>query len=251
LKTLSTYGAHVTPANIQYALSNSGLEWRMSPAQWTSIQYWSLFNPSVVVKEVKSEVTTEFFSSSAHSLFGIPVDIVKGYEQSWIELVLGKRSNFQNRKPFNTTGVSRMIKAYSDGASRGNPGPSSCSYVIYNGEEVIDKGYRYLGEQTNNYAEYRGLLDALSALDTFGYKGADIFCDSTLVVNQVNGIWKIKHLELMQLCHLAQALLIVGKHTLSHVDGHKGIAGNELADQLCNECLDAIQWHKEANDSAN
>jgi hypothetical protein len=95
MKILSTYGASISPDNIQHAISNSGLEWRMSPAQWTSIQYWSLFNPIITVKEVNSEVSTEIFSSSAHCLFGIPVDIVQGYEQSWIELVLGREVIFR------------------------------------------------------------------------------------------------------------------------------------------------------------
>lgn len=134
-----------------------------------------------------------------------------------------------------------MYTAYSDGASRGNPGPSSCSYVIYDhNNQEIDSSFRYLGERTNNYAEYNGLIDALWALSALGITVAKIFCDSKLVVNQVNEKWKVKHADMLPLFHLAQGLFIRGGHTLTHIDGHRGIQGNERADQLCNECLDGV-----------
>ena len=136
-----------------------------------------------------------------------------------------------------------MIKAYSDGASRGNPGPASCAFAIYRDGEEIDSGYRYLGHQTNNHAEYQGLLDVLLALEPWS-EGADIHCDSKLVVMQVTGQWKVKHEEIKPLCALAQALMLRGKHTLIHIEGHKGIPGNERADRLCNECLDAMKESK-------
>jgi ribonuclease HI len=128
-----------------------------------------------------------------------------------------------------------MIKAYTDGASRGNPGPSACSFVIYDdGKEILSSSF-YLGERTNNYAEYAGLI----ALMQQGLTKMDIYCDSALVVKQVNGEWKVKHEDMKPLCALAQALLIRNEHTLTHIKGHSGIPGNERADQLCNECLNA------------
>jgi ribonuclease HI len=144
-----------------------------------------------------------------------------------------------------------VYTAYSDGASRGNPGPSSCSYVIYDHKnKEIDSGFRFLGERTNNYAEYQGLIDVLHALEPWVVmqigkwkvksEGASIYCDSKLVVMQVTGKWKVKHEELKPLCGLAQALLLRGRHSLFHIEGHSGIQGNERADELCNECLDGI-----------
>lgn len=144
------------------------------------------------------------------------------------------------------------ITAYSDGASRGNPGKASCAYVIYKDGEEIDTGARELGIQTNNYAEYQGLIEALFALKTWNYTKAEIFCDSTLVVNQVNNVWRVKDQKLKEHHALAQGLLINGSHILSHVDGHKGIKGNERADQLCNNILDAVElgngYWKNGND---
>jgi ribonuclease HI len=137
-----------------------------------------------------------------------------------------------------------LICVYCDGASRGNPGPSSCSYVVYKDNERVDSSYRYLGKRTNNYAEYQGLIDALNALEPWP-EGASIYCDSKLVVMQVTGKWRVKHEELKPLCSLAQALLLRGGHSLFHIEGHIGIEGNEVADQLCNECLDSMEYLKQ------
>jgi ribonuclease HI len=133
-----------------------------------------------------------------------------------------------------------LIKAYCDGASRGNPGPASCAYVIYQGNVEVDNGFRFLGKQTNNYAEYNGLIDVLSALSEFNIEGAEVFCDSKLVVNQVTDQWKAMHPDILPLYWKARGLYIQGGHTLIHIDGHSGILGNERADELCNECLDGI-----------
>lgn len=128
-----------------------------------------------------------------------------------------------------------MIKAYCDGASRGNPGPSACAFVFMdeNGEEIISSSF-YLGEHTNNYVEYAGIIAAMQQ----GLSSMDIYCDSALVVNQILGVWKVKHAEIKLLHAQAYALYIRGGHILHHIKGHSGIKGNERADQLCNECLD-------------
>ncbi len=122
------------------------------------------------------------------------------------------------------------ITAYCDAGSRGNPGPAACAYVIYeNGKKTLYSSW-YSGEQTNNVAEYSALIGLLRELKV----PAEIFCDSALVVNQVMGKWKVKHENMKPLHAEAQALLIRGKHTLTHIKGHSGIPGNELADQLVN-----------------
>lgn len=137
------------------------------------------------------------------------------------------------------------IKGYCDGACRGNPGPSSCAYVIYDHDgQELDSGYKYLGTVTNNVAEYHGLLELLHAL-TLWVKGATIYCDSKLVVNQVTEKWQVKHEYMKPLYALAKGLMILGGHSIEHIDGHSGIRGNERADELCNECLD--QYEAETN----
>ncbi len=83
-----------------------------------------------------------------------------------------------------------------DGASRGNPGPSSSGFVIKKDDEVIDKGGSYLGITTNNQAEYQAVKLALEKALAHGAKSVDLQMDSLLVVNQLKGIFKVKNRDL-------------------------------------------------------
>ena len=135
-----------------------------------------------------------------------------------------------------------MLHAYTDGACRvSNPGQCSCAFVVYKDGVEIYSGTNFLGPEnhTNNYAEYQGLLECLRWAYTVKKTGMLIHCDSLLVVNQVTGVWKISA-ELEQWATAARALVLQGNHTIKHVRGHQGIVGNERADQLCNQTLDAV-----------
>lgn len=141
----------------------------------------------------------------------------------------------------------KQLIAYCDGGSRGNPGPSACAWAIYQGDELLHTGSEFLGNQTNNVAEYKGLIRLLEFLHGRAFPDGKplrvlIFCDSQLAVNQVNDAWKINNEDLKPLCAYAQGLRAKGQHTLQYCSGHDGIVGNELCDQLVNEVLD-----KEAN----
>jgi ribonuclease HI len=81
------------------------------------------------------------------------------------------------------------------------------------------------------------LLDLLKWAETTKISKLEIFCDSALVVNTVNGVWELKSEDLRPLWLLATALKVRGQHTLTHVDGHAGNEGNELADWFCNDIL--------------
>jgi ribonuclease HI len=137
--------------------------------------------------------------------------------------------------------------AYTDGACRvSNPGQCSCAWVIAitNGEDDMlyfkESGSRYLGPElhSNNYAEYQGLLDLLKYAAKHKIMGLEIYCDSKLVVKQVNDEWDVNSEELKSLWLLAHSLRIRGHHTLQHIPGHSGDPGNEYVDRLCNEVLD-------------
>ena len=132
------------------------------------------------------------------------------------------------------------MKAYCDGACRvSNPGETSAAFVVFDGAQLTAWGARYLGPElhTNNHAEFQGLLDLLKWAETTKISKLEIFCDSALVVNTVNGIWELKSEDLRPLWLLATALKVRGQHTLKHVDGHAGNEGNELADWFCNDIL--------------
>jgi ribonuclease HI len=91
-------------------------------------------------------------------------------------------------------------KIYTDGGSRGNPGDSACAYVICNlDDSVVEKSGFYLGMATNNQAEYFGFKKGLERAQNLGIDKISLFSDSQLVVNQMNGIYKVKNQELAPL----------------------------------------------------
>ena len=141
------------------------------------------------------------------------------------------------------------MRAYCDGACRvSNPGECSAAFVVvapgYDSapfeQGIVAQFSTYLGPElhTNNYAEYQGLLHLLRWAESTSTKGLSIYCDSALVVNQVNGFWKVNREELGRLWFEANALRYRGNHILEHIKGHSGNPGNEYVDKLCNQTLD-------------
>ena len=86
------------------------------------------------------------------------------------------------------------IHIFTDGASRGNPGPSAIAFVIYDSAETVTlcKHNETIGRATNNIAEYRAVIKALEAAKKYTRWKVYVYSDSTLVVNQMKGLWKIK-----------------------------------------------------------
>ena len=90
-------------------------------------------------------------------------------------------------------GQSKRIRVFSDGASRGNPGPAAIAYAIYDESGVlIDSGARSIGRATNNEAEYQALLLAMERACVHSKDTAHFFVDSEFVVRQVNGQYRAK-----------------------------------------------------------
>ena len=138
-----------------------------------------------------------------------------------------------------------MITAYTDGACRGgNPGFTSCAWVMYVNGKEDSHGARYLGPErhTNNYAEYQGLITLLEIFYANSIRNVVIHCESELVVNQTLGNWQINQDDLRGFAAKCYGLLTQGCHVLKHIKGHDGNKGNERADELCNAALDI---HKE------
>ena len=132
---------------------------------------------------------------------------------------------------------SDRITIYSDGGSRGNPGPSAAGYVIIIGrDEVIAEGGEYLGITTNNQAEYHGVRLGLEKALELGYKKVDFKVDSMLVVNQMKGYYKIKNRELWPI-HERIRLLMTQFDSVSFT--HVNREFNQLADGMVNKTLDA------------
>ena len=129
------------------------------------------------------------------------------------------------------------LKIYSDGGSRGNPGPSATGYVILTEDEgyILEQGGSYLGVTTNNQAEYHAVKQALEAAAKFNPKEIAVCVDSLLVANQLNGIFKVKNKELWPV-HAAIKKLAEDFDSVSF--RHVYREDNKLADEQVNIILD-------------
>ncbi|KQM10401.1 MAG: ribonuclease HI family protein [Candidatus Methanomethylophilaceae archaeon] len=85
-----------------------------------------------------------------------------------------------------------MLRIYSDGGARGNPGPSACAVIVTRDGSIIREITEFLGESTNNYAEYRGLIAAIREAIRIGDDHVEFVMDSELVVKQMRGEYKVR-----------------------------------------------------------
>lgn len=95
------------------------------------------------------------------------------------------------------------LKIYTDGGARGNPGPASVGMVFYLGDKEILRHREDIGVTTNNIAEYKAVIIALSKLKSLisrleNIKKIDFYSDSRLLVNQVNGFFKVKNAKIRE-----------------------------------------------------
>ena len=141
---------------------------------------------------------------------------------------------FENPAP--SPASTQWFTAHCDGGSRGNPGPSGYGAVVENPEgEVVARLGRFLGIQTNNFAEYSGLLAVLEWALANKASRLRVISDSELMVKQMKGQYKVKSPVLLPLWQEARRLSrqLEGfemRHTLR--------GGNKEADRLANEAMD-------------
>lgn len=125
-----------------------------------------------------------------------------------------------------------------DGGSRGNPGPAGAGVVIYSADdrtELYEAGF-FLGEKTNNLAEYTALLEGLKALLDRNINRVEIFSDSQLMVRQISGEYRVKNAGLKPLFQEACGLIKKFQYCkIEHVRREK----NKDADKLANMAMDA------------
>lgn len=134
------------------------------------------------------------------------------------------------------------LNIYTDGGSRGNPGPAACAYVIQNDDgQILYKDSKFLGEVTNNVAEYQGLKAAVSYLTSHQdlYKTYSVYSfhlDSELVVRQMLGQYKVKDQTLLGF-HL-EVKKLLQELTTPFEFVHVPRSSNQNADKLLNLELD-------------
>lgn len=128
------------------------------------------------------------------------------------------------------------ITIFTDGGSRGNPGPAAGAYVLVDGDgkTVAGKGV-FLGKTTNNVAEYTGMLEGIEAARTIGCKEVKLFSDSELMVKQITGQYRVKSNNLKTLhAKIMELLCGFDKWQITHVYREN----NKDADKLANDAMD-------------
>ncbi|MDG1950874.1 MAG: ribonuclease HI family protein [bacterium] len=128
------------------------------------------------------------------------------------------------------------VHIYTDGGSRGNPGPSASGAVIKTPEgEVLAQVKKYLGVTTNNQAEYVAIVIGLLKAKELGATRVKMFMDTQLAVRQLNGEYKVKNPGIAErFKEVHNAAIGFERVTFDHVRREF----NKEADALVNECLD-------------
>lgn len=132
------------------------------------------------------------------------------------------------------------VRIYTDGGSRGNPGPSASGAVIkeLHGEkegEIIANVGRYLGKTTNNQAEYTAIIIGLERAKTIGATEVDMLMDSELAVRQLNGVYKVKNPDIAKrFVEVHNLIQDFKKVTFRHIPRER----NKEADALVNKTID-------------
>ena len=131
------------------------------------------------------------------------------------------------------------VVAHIDGASRGNPGPASYAVVMETAEGAPVAAFaKFLGEATNNFAEYQGLLAALDYALKQQYLRLHVLTDSELMACQISGSYKVRSPDLKPLHEKAQAMIArLESFSIRHVLREH----NREADRLANQALDAAE----------
>lgn len=124
-----------------------------------------------------------------------------------------------------------MIIAYTDGACLGNPGPMGIGVVIYRDGVMVEQLSEWIGEGTNNVAEYRAIIKALETAHSMGETAVHIKSDSELVVKQLNREYKVRDPGLSPLRKEVDRLCHGMKVSFEHIPREK----NSKADALSKE----------------
>ena len=131
--------------------------------------------------------------------------------------------------------MSRSIEILIDGASRGNPGPSGIGVVFFEDKTLIRKLFKFIGNTTNNVAEYTALIYALQEALIERYENITIKSDSELLTRQLRGEYKVKNENLKliydQFLHLSRGFANINVISIRRED-------NKLADNLANKAID-------------
>lgn len=122
------------------------------------------------------------------------------------------------------------LTVYIDGASVGNPGKAGIGYLIYKDQKIIQEESIYIGMQSNNFAEYMALITALTDVIARGEKSCQVYTDSRLVSEQINGNFKVKHPNILPLYILAKKIISnLDNFQIQYIEREKNTEADKLA----------------------
>jgi probable phosphoglycerate mutase len=139
-------------------------------------------------------------------------------------------------KPAPKSATAKWISAHCDGGARGNPGPAGFGVLIQDADgTILAELSEFLGIQTNNFAEYSGLLAALDFALSHGHRRLRVVSDSELMVKQIQGKYQVKSPILRPLFDFAKNKIAqLEAFEITHALRHK----NKDADRLANQAMD-------------
>jgi ribonuclease HI len=218
-----------------------------NPSAWQVIGQGKVIE---IVEKKMGSLTPEDMTMAGHREFRTLDDALetyKGYYGDRVSLDTPvKIIRFQFSPTTGETATAAMLleeaKMYTDGGSRGNPGDSACAFVICKMDDtVVEKSGYYMGMATNNQAEYLGMIKGLERARDLGINKVSVNSDSQLVVNQMNGFYKVRNQELaplhQQLKDLAASFEEVTFHYIPR-------ALNAESDGEVNRILDEQERHR-------
>jgi len=136
--------------------------------------------------------------------------------------------------------MARRLTVFADGGARGNPGPAAIGFVIKDSsDKIIHQQGKYIGETTNNVAEYQAVIETLKWIKSsiqYPVSSIQFFLDSKLIVNQLNGLFKVKEIKMRNLIIKVRQLEREAGGNVSYqlIPREK----NSLADSLVNRAID-------------
>lgn len=208
------------------------------PETWISIGTARI---TEVVQKRLQDVTEQYLKDD-HT-YASKAEMLEAFRKNYGDEVNGTTPvkiiyfDFEPAKPTQQSAiVIDEARVYTDGGSRGNPGPSACAFVICNLDDiVVEKSGLYMGLSTNNKAEYQGLRLGLERAKEADISKVQVFMDSQLVVNQVKGLFKVRNIDLIP-AH--QEVLALSKMFTSFEINYIPRQLNKIADAEVNRILD-------------
>lgn len=161
--------------------------------------------------------------------------------QEAVQAIRAALKALEPETPSQSTKTGDRTRIHIDGGSRGNPGPAGVGVVILGPDgQAKEQIHRYIGEATNNVAEYQALLLALERARVLGYTDIEVYSDSELLVRQIQGRYQVRNAALRPLFVRAQERIAGFRHfKIQHVPREQNMEADALANRGMDEAFRA------------